>query len=102
MILFPKVGRDYWFVMDWWEQFYAVPVMIIRKRGILPFRPQIRISLYDSLLYPAYRNDDENEDAPAAIQTVKRSELFKTQAQAQKAAAQKNKKLREARQREDY
>jgi len=68
----PKKGRVYWFVTDFWEKFYTIPVTR-HKRGCLKWH------LGDGL-YEYYRSDPQR--------------LFRKKKQAERAAATLNEGVR--------
>jgi len=102
MILFPRKGRRYWYVTDIHEILCPVPVIVERRGGLFEYSHKTS-QLWTVrwwLAQPKIMNDKD----PGYFEEfdASRRDLYKTQKQAQKTAALQNKKLREARQREDY
>ena len=101
MILFPKVGRVYWYITDAWEEFFAVPVKIESRGGLFKYCNKTP-ALWRVRWELAPPNAAKNDPGYFEEFDASRRELFKTEKRAAKIAAKLNKKLREARQREDY
>jgi len=79
--MFPRQGGLYWHVIDIWETFVAVPVMVEYGNGlILPLRFMVSIAALDAEEYADHEY------------TVTRFSLYKTQKKAQGVAKTLNKR----------
>jgi hypothetical protein len=70
MVLFPRNGCAYWFVTDYWERFYAVPVTVCKNELVWT------IAENEFVEYP-----------------INRRWLYNTQYRAKRVAARLNKRV---------
>ncbi|MCL2215379.1 MAG: hypothetical protein FWB91_00030 [Defluviitaleaceae bacterium] len=69
MVLLLRAGRVYWLVTDFWEKFYAVPVMVSNSMLVWEL------------------GDGEREEYP-----LRRRGLFRSQRKAERTAARLNRR----------
>ena len=93
MILFPKVGRGYWYVTNAWERHFVVRVIVTGRGGLFKYSnktPALFMIRWDI-------TPDQYEEYDAT-----RRELYRSEKRAQKVADRLNKLYEEARKRGEY
>jgi hypothetical protein len=96
MILFPKIGGKYWYITDFYETFYAIPVTVTARGGLFEYSNKTpALFTVEHVLVPAgtaYHTEDYKETYDAS-----RRELYRTHRAAARAADRINRKADKSR-----
>ena len=101
MIFFPRIGRQYWYLTNLYEEIIAVPVTVVERGGMFEYCNKTP-ALWRVVWQIVPPDTEYHKQGYEEHLDASRWELYASIGKARRAANKANKKLKEARQRENY